>query len=164
MRLSIATGNVSAVKIAAMRKFCVSPRPITSLIFVSTVKPGMDQQDFLAITNVTRRNSERFGLTGLLVCNGFNFMQCIEGERAAVKDRMYHIIQDERHSGIIIVHHSEPEIRQFANIYMDRRYFPAEENSGVSDLPKILAMATVANVTRTMFQSFLSLGFGAANR
>ncbi|VWX59857.1 Sensors of blue-light using FAD [Sphingorhabdus sp. 109] len=158
MRLFCEAIVVLAVNTAVLRKFCVSSRSITSLIFVSTAKPGMNQDDFLAIMSVTLRNSERFGLTGLLVCNGFNFMQYIEGERSSVRDRMYYIGQDDRHSGVTILYQQESESRQFANIYFAGRHFPSIQGCAQSDLPKILADVSMPEMARTLFRSFGSLG------
>jgi len=146
------------VELTILRKLCVSSRSITSLIFVSTVKPGLDRDDYLAIMSVTQRNNERFGLTGLLLSNGFNFMQCLEGDRAAVRDRIYYIGQDDRHSGVTILDHRESESRQFSQHYIAGRYFPGAHNCAQPELSKILDEIPVSELTRTLFRSFGSLG------
>lgn len=141
-----------------MKELCVSPCSITSIIFVSTAKPGLGQEDFLAIKTVVQRNSERFGITGLLACNGFNFIQCIEGDPAAVEDLLYRIERDDRHSGMIVLSHGKAETRQFAQLHMVGRYWSLPQNSTQDELSTILAENSVSGVARMLFHSFNTLG------
>jgi len=140
----------------------VASRPIISYIFVSTVTPGIDQGDFLAIENAAMENSRHAAITGLLACNGCNFMQCIEGDRAALNVLMHRIWQDERHSGVTIVDEREVRTRQFAQLHVVGRFWSAQQGFARTDLSEILAGETVSNVARTMFQSFNSLGITKA--
>ncbi len=131
---------------------------ITSLIYVSTARAGLSLDDFLGIMAVSQRNNQRFGITGLLVFNGINFMQCLEGDRAATNDRLHHIGLDDRHSGITVVNRREAASRQFAGWHMAGRYLSAEEGLGQAGLLETLSDESVADATRTIFQSFRSLG------
>ncbi|WP_417622872.1 BLUF domain-containing protein [Parasphingorhabdus sp.] len=133
-------------------------RLITSLIYVSTAQPGLSEADFLAIMTVSQRNNQRLGISGLLVFNGSNFMQCLEGERAVANDRLHHIGLDERHSGLTIVSHREAPERQFAEWDMAGQYLPVQEGLAQTGLSKILSGNAVADTTRALFQSFRSLG------
>lgn len=135
-------------------------RLITSLIYVSTARTGLSLDDFLAILTVSRRNNQRFGITGLLVFNGINFMQCLEGDKAATNDRLYQIGADDRHSGLTIVSQRETANQQFMGWHMAGRYLPAQLDSGQADLPELLSDDAVSDATRTLFQSFRSLGRG----
>lgn len=134
------------------------PRLITSVIYVSTASAGLSRDDFLVVLKVSQRNNRRFGLTGLLVFNGTNFMQCLEGDRAAVNDRLHHIGLDERHGGLSIVSHRETPHQQFPRQPMIGRYLPAGQALGQADLLEILSDDAVSDATRTLFQSFRSLG------
>ena len=148
MRLIYLAAIARAFNSAANRKSFVASRPITSYIFVSTVTPGIDQGDFLAIKNVAMENSRNSAITGLLACNGFNFMQ--------------RIWQDDRHSGVTIVDEREARTRQFAQLHVVGRFWSAQQGSERAVLSEILAGETVSNVARTMFQSFNSLGIKKA--
>ncbi|WP_417611386.1 BLUF domain-containing protein [Parasphingorhabdus sp.] len=131
---------------------------ITSLIYVSTARAGLDENEFLDIVDVAQRNNERFGLTGLIVFNGFNFIQYLEGDRPAVNDRLHHIGMDDRHSGLTILSTSDTTKRQFTHFNMAGRYLPSEKGLARQGVDEMLADSAVSDSTRTIFQSFLSLG------
>ncbi|PHR12622.1 MAG: hypothetical protein COA41_19005 [Sphingopyxis sp.] len=131
---------------------------ITSLIYVSTARPGLDENEFLSIVDVAERNNNRFGITGLIVFNGFNFIQYLEGNRPAVNDRLHIIGLDERHSGMAILSTSDTTKRQFTQFNMAGRYLPSKKGLARAGLDKILSDKAVNDTTRTIFQSFLSLG------
>ena len=152
------------MKIAVNRKSSVSRPSITSLVYVSTARPGLDQNDFQDIMTVAERNNQRLGITGLVMFNGFNFMQCIEGERAVAKDRLHRIGMDDRHTGLTILSHHEIANRQFAQWYMAGQYFPVKCGLPQSALSEILSDNSVSENTRNLFQSFRSLGARQAAR
>ncbi len=131
---------------------------ITSLIYVSTARPGLDQDDFSSILNVAERNNERFGITGLILYNGFNFIQCLEGDRASVNDRLYHIGLDDRHHGLTILSHHDMPNRQFAQWSMAGQYLPVQQGLSQAGLAEILSDDAVTEATKRLFASFLSLG------
>ena len=162
MRLIYLVAIARGLNSAANRKSCVASRPITSYIFVSTVTPGIDQGDFLAIKNDAIENSRNSAITGLLACNGLNFMQCIEGDRAVLNVLMHRIWQDNRHNGVTIVDEREARTRQFAQLHVVGRFWSAQQGFERADLSEILAGETVSSVARTMFQSFNSLGIKKA--
>lgn len=134
---------------------------ITSLIYVSTARPGLDQSDVLAIRAAAQRNNQRSGVTGLILFNGFNFMQCIEGERSAARDCLHRIERDDRHSGMTIVSNEERSSRQFAEWRMAGQYLPLQSDQEKTDLVDLLLRESVADATRNLFQSFLSIGVKA---
>tara|TARA_R110000824_G_scaffold111734_3_gene260425 strand:+ start:1065 stop:1439 length:375 start_codon:yes stop_codon:yes gene_type:complete len=114
--------------------------------------------DFLAILTVSQRHNQRLGITGLLVFNGINFMQCLEGDKAATNDRLHHIGLDDRHSGLTVVSQLQTANQQFSDWPMAGRYLPATHGVGQTDLLELLSADAVSDATRTLFQSFRSLG------
>jgi hypothetical protein len=124
---------------------------------VSTARPGLDQDDLLAIMTIAQRNNQRFGITGLMVFNGFNFMQYIEGDRTAANDRLHRIGQDDRHSDMKILSHREMPGRQFAKWDMASQNLPVESDLAQASLTDILSGDAVADTTRTFFKSFRSV-------
>lgn len=136
------------------------PAPLTSLIYVSTATAGLSLDDFLAILTASQRNNQRLGITGLLVFNGTNFMQCLEGDKAATNDLLHHIERDDRHSGLNVVSQNQTVKLQFAEWHMAGRYLPEKHGMGQADLKEILSADAVSGATRTMFDSFRSLGGG----
>ena len=146
------------MKTAANRKLSVPRQQFTSLIYVSTARPGLDQDDFLAIMTASQRNNQRFAITGLLVFNGFNFMQCIEGDSSATKELLHRIAVDERHSGMTIVSQQQLSGRQFSQWDMAGQYLPVDQGLAQAGLSAVLSDDAVTDATRMMFQSFRSLG------
>lgn len=51
-------------------------------------------------------------MTGLLCFNN-KFLQCLEGSRQAVNDTYHHILNDDRHSNIIMLNYTEIIVREF---------------------------------------------------
>jgi len=132
---------------------------ITSLIYVSTARPGLDRQDLLDIMKVAQSNNQRSGITGLILFNGFNFMQCIEGEGVAAHDCLRRIERDDRHSGMTIIGQREMPARQFTQWRMAGPALPAQPDFADADLLNLLHHEAVSEATRTLFESFLSFGF-----
>lgn len=131
---------------------------ITSLIYVSNARPDLTEKDFQAIMELSQRNNQRFGISGLLVFNGLNFMQCLEGDRAVAHDRLHRIRLDSRHDGISVVSHREIPRRQFSDWGMAGLYLPSGQREARGNLRELLADDAIADSTRAMFQSFCSLG------
>ena len=127
-------------------------------MYVSTASVGLSLDDFLAILDVSQQNNQRFGISGLLVFNGTNFMQCLEGDRAAVNDRLHHIGMDGRHNGINVIDNREMVSRQFVGWDMGGRYLRKSQCMKQVDLDDVLSKDSVSDQTRTSFQSFCSLG------
>lgn len=134
---------------------------IISLVYVSTARPGLDHDDLLAIEAVARRKNQESGISGLLLFNGFNFMQSIEGERTAVQDCLRRIERDDRHSGMTVVSQRETPRRQFAQWHMAGRSAAFQTELAEAGLMDLLSHETVAEATSTLFRSFLSFGIKA---
>lgn len=59
------------------------------------------------------RNNAAAGITGLLLFNGRNFLQLLEGERDAVDSLLDRVESDPRHSGVVVVTDLEVAERSF---------------------------------------------------
>lgn len=64
------------------------------------------------MTSATRNNAAA-GITGLLLFNGQNFLQLLEGERDAVDALLDRVETDPRHSGVVVVTDIEVAERSF---------------------------------------------------
>lgn len=85
-------------------------------------------------------------------------MQCLEGDKAATNDRLHQIGLDERHNGITILSQRQRLNQEFSEWHMAGRYLPAKQGMGEADLTALLSDDAVSDATRTLFQSFRSLG------
>ena len=64
------------------------------------------------MTSATRNNAAA-GITGLLLFNGQNFLQLLEGEQDAVDSLLDRVESDPRHSGVVVVTDLEIAERSF---------------------------------------------------
>ena len=76
---------------------------LIQLIYVSTARAGLGETDLADIVGASQRNNLRDGLTGLLVFNGLNFMQALEGPEDALTRTFRAICSDPRHEGVVAI-------------------------------------------------------------
>lgn len=69
------------------------------IVYVSTSRLGLTDADVKQILQQARERNKAKGITGLLVFNGLNFIQALEGEAEPVLATMSAISRDPRHSG-----------------------------------------------------------------
>jgi hypothetical protein len=75
---------------------------LSQYLYISTA-PTLPREDVDAILAASARNNPARGITGLLLFNGRNFLQLLEGEEGAVSSLMDTIIADPRHSGVSVL-------------------------------------------------------------
>lgn len=81
---------------------------ISQYVYISTAL-DLSREDVSAILETCARNNIQHGITGLLLYNGRNFLQLLEGERAALDRLMAKIELDPRHAGVSMLHKGEVE-------------------------------------------------------
>lgn len=59
--------------------------------------------DVEAILDSSRKHNTAVSITGMLVFNGYFFLQCLEGERAAVSKIYHRIATDDRHHDVTLL-------------------------------------------------------------
>ncbi|EGJ19297.1 blue-light receptor BLUF domain-containing protein (plasmid) [Cereibacter sphaeroides WS8N] len=69
--------------------------------------------DILRIVQSSRVRNPRLGMTGILLYNGFHFVQTIEGPRIACNDLFAQISNDPRHSEVVAFEVRQIEQRRF---------------------------------------------------
>ena len=75
---------------------------LTQYLYISTA-PSLPREEVDAILAASARNNPARGITGLLLFNGRNFLQLLEGESGAVEGLMQTITADPRHSGVSVL-------------------------------------------------------------
>lgn len=93
------------------------------IIYVSTAIAGIDEEEVKAIEAVAQKNNLTHGITGLLVYNGANFLQIIEGPKPALVELMKKIRDDGRHTGLSILADEPTDHRAFPEWSMKVRYY-----------------------------------------
>ena len=84
-----------------------------SLIYVSTSKELLGNEELLEILKVSRDNNGSEEVTGLLLYKGGNFMQVLEGNEAVVTALYEKIKKDARHKDVAVISKEEIQVRQF---------------------------------------------------
>lgn len=126
------------------------------LIYTSVQKPGFDRQAFKLLCEQAALNNRRLGIEGLLLCNGVEFMQCLEGPRDAVAAVYKKITQDSRHTDIRLLV-SEPT---------STLYFKNWSMLGLATKPQaVLSAESIAYtlLDHRLYRPWKSLGVGAAD-
>ncbi|MDZ7588534.1 MAG: BLUF domain-containing protein [Parasphingorhabdus sp.] len=125
-----------------------------SIIYVSVADPALDEAEIEAIVAHSGANNSVRGLTGILLYNGFNFLQCLEGDDAAVNACFERIAVDPRHSGVTIVSRKPLAAREFSVWSM--RF---GRISGVQDFddPSFLSLSAASEDTKQIISNFLQI-------
>jgi hypothetical protein len=75
---------------------------LSQYLYISTA-PTLAREEVDAILATSARNNPARGITGLLLFNGRNFLQLLEGEDGKVAELMDTITADPRHSGVSVL-------------------------------------------------------------
>ena len=88
---------------------------LESIVYVSSAVRLLNIDDIAHLLTRARERNKEYGITGVLLYIGGNFMQYIEGPRDSL-DHIYKIIRKaKQHTGIIMISRESIENRQFAN-------------------------------------------------
>lgn len=102
------------------------------LVYVSSATQAFSQAALLALLEISRRNNEPAGITGLLLYRDGNFMQVLEGEDTAVTTTHARINKDERHDGLITLLKEPIPQRDFGDWSMGFRNLDSMEIRSVA--------------------------------
>ena len=86
---------------------------IYQLVYVSAALRLWTDEELAELLRKSRDNNERAGVTGMLLYQGGNFMQALEGPEEAVKATEARIVADPRHRGVIVLVEGMISKRQF---------------------------------------------------
>jgi hypothetical protein len=75
---------------------------LSQYLYISTA-PTLPREEVESILATSARNNPARGITGLLLFNGRNFLQLLEGEESEVAGLMERITSDPRHSGVSVL-------------------------------------------------------------
>jgi len=75
---------------------------ISQYLYISTA-PDLNREDVDAILASSQRNNPEINVTGMLLYNGRNFLQLLEGEESQLVSLMVKISHDPRHTGISMI-------------------------------------------------------------
>jgi adenylate cyclase len=87
--------------------------------YVSRFESPLSEADIQAIGEQSQRNNERLGLTGLLMASGGLFYQVLEGPAEAVDEVYRKIVEDGRHTDLLLLSTETGADRQFPKWSME---------------------------------------------
>ena len=91
---------------------------LCSRIYVSRMTDQCDLEEVHKILEISRTNNARSEITGLLCYDSLYFMQCLEGPQKAVEELYYRIVDDDRHTDVLLLDNRSIRERSFGNWQM----------------------------------------------
>ncbi|MEP3052096.1 MAG: BLUF domain-containing protein [Erythrobacter sp.] len=95
---------------------------LSQYLYISTA-PGLSAEEVDQILESSVANNSARGITGILLYNGRNFMQLLEGKEDDLAALMARIAQDSRHSGVSTLDRREVSKRSCVQWAMKRVFF-----------------------------------------
>ncbi|MFT6733032.1 MAG: hypothetical protein ACJAS9_001217 [Polaribacter sp.] len=86
---------------------------LVRLVYTSRVTEQLNPDEIKSIIVSARSKNTRNNVTGLLCFNRKIFLQCLEGSREAVNETYHRILNDKRHSDILLLSYVEIIMREF---------------------------------------------------
>ena len=124
------------------------------VIYVSTARPALPAADIEAILKASRRNNKAAGVSGLLLYDGYRFLQALEGDAAAVIGTYDRIKADPRHRAIVMLGSRDVAMRSFGDWPMAAQRVSIAGGNTVFELIDSLTEEVVDPITRDLFRFF----------
>lgn len=86
---------------------------LTRLVYASTISENFNCDDIETILSAARKHNKKNNVTGMLCFNRKYFLQCLEGSRTNVNQTYHKILNDSRHSHIVLLDYKEITRREF---------------------------------------------------
>jgi len=91
------------------------------IVYVSRASRPYSEEELWYLLDVSRRNNEKTGVTGMLLYRGGHFFQTLEGPPEAVRDTFDKICRDPRHRDVVKLVERPTQERSFADWSMGFR-------------------------------------------
>lgn len=127
-----------------------------SVVYVSNVASHFTESDLEPLAGQAAAINAKNNLTGMLVYNGRNFMQLLEGNQRRVEQTLDRIAKDPRHSDIVIIRREEQQARECPDWSM-RSFTTPLSGVGATDVVFQSLPQGFRSDTRVVFKSFASL-------
>jgi len=117
-----------------------APSLIQSIYLSSAVELFTEAQ-LVELLRKSGANNERHGVSGMLLYQGGNFIQVLEGPVEAVDRVLARVAKDPRHRGVIVMSRRPVAEREFGEWSMGFATMTADEIAGFSGFMRILPTA-----------------------
>ncbi len=91
---------------------------LVRLVYASQKTSSFSPHDLEDVLACSKAFNERQHITGVLCFNRKFFLQCLEGSRKSVNELYNKIVNDERHSNVMLLHYEEISERFFSRWMM----------------------------------------------
>ena len=109
----MALSNLSSIFIIIIDLSSEANMFLKRLIYVSTITDHFGPSSLEDILKSGRENNTKNGITGLLCFKNKYFIQCLEGSRKEVNETYNRILNDGRHSNVVLLEYSDINVREF---------------------------------------------------
>ena len=129
-------------------------------IYLSTARPELDAGAIDEILAVSRRNNHADGISGLLLYDGYHFLQALEGEVSRVRHALDRIKADPRHRALVLLSCREVDEHSFGAKSMGAQRVPIGSGHTVAALVDSLTEG-VDPVLRDIFRGVARIRMAA---
>jgi hypothetical protein len=131
------------------------------ITYISTARPELPAEAIDQILGVSRRNNHADGVTGLLLYDGYRFLQALEGEPHRVQRAYDRIKADPRHRAIVMLSSYEVTARSFGDWSMASQRVGIASGNTVAELVDSLTGDIADANMQALFRSFARLRHAA---
>jgi len=103
------------------------------IIYCSQSTSDVSPDELVALLELSRRNNERCGLSGMLLYSSQSFLQVLEGEEAALTATYDRILRDDRHQNLRMLMNADVAARMFPDWTMGFEHADDEELADTLD-------------------------------
>ena len=128
---------------------------LVSLLYMSKATDAMEADQLSGIERTATARNREANVSGLLIYNGTNFVQLLEGEEGMVSATMDRIRQDPRHTNIHVLRHSGVRERECPDWAMRCQMLEMTEDGAAERFAASLPPAMLPD-TRLIFTSLAS--------
>ncbi|QYJ01022.1 BLUF domain-containing protein [Thalassovita mediterranea] len=133
------------------------------LAYVSVATRTLTSVDLQSILEAAITRNRDCNITGILLFNGTNFMQVLEGPQEEVEKIFEDICKDERHRNVVVIYRDRTSVREFEEAPMLLQIVPASHGVAPDGMTitKDIALflpSSLARHFRTILESFDTRG------
>lgn len=129
------------------------------LTYVSTAATALDAKEVETMAKRASERNTRANISGVLVYNGRNFLQVLEGDSDTVEALMLKIEADPRHSGLKRLAFEDPSEARFpeAGMMLVTTAGPTSEWVALQELMAQILIDQLPEETQSLLKAVLSL-------
>lgn len=124
------------------------------ITYISTARPELPADAIDEILAASRRNNHADGISGLLLYDGYRFLQALEGEPHRVRRAYDRIKADPRHRALVMLSSHEVTERSFGDWSMASQRVGIATGATVADLVDSLTAEVNDRTMQALFRSF----------